>query len=693
MTAARLLAVVATGLAVLAVALPLASGLDYLEQLIRTPEVVVATSFSITGALLVAHPPARRMGWLLLAVGGASAVYTASLSWTAHALGGDESAALPPGADLAAATAWVSSWAWLPSWLVVSTVLPQVVPHGRPLAGRGWRWSIVCAGGLGLVGVAAIALTPGPFAFFPGIDNPLGVEAVGPVAEVLQPTVQLGMVALLVVAIASVVVRVRRAGGVERRQVGWVGYAVALTVLAIVVVPSGWGNLVVLLVPAGIAVAALRYRLYDLDVLVNRTIVATLLVAGAALTYLALVGWVGALVGTSEGAVPFVAAFAIATAFHPARVRLQRLVDRLLYGLRGDPYALLQEVDRALREAATPREALAAGVEAVRAGLRLRGVSVLVRMPDGSDLEERAGEVAPTAVAVPLELHGRQVGELRVIRSPGRDAPAADRPAPPTAADARALQAVAGPLSSAAYAVRLSGALEESRTQLVQAREDERRRLRRDLHDGLGPLLAGVVMALDVVRSALARGDGDRAAELSGAAAKQARSAVTDVRRLVADLRPPALDDLGLVGALEALVSTLAAGGPDVVVRATGRLDSLPAAVEVATYRIAAEAVNNAVRHAAASRVDLSLTAGDAGLEVCVRDDGGGLPADLTPGVGLASMRERAAELGGWCSVETTTDGTGVHAWLPYDSLSAHAPGQRAEDPLSLTDHHHEMRQ
>jgi signal transduction histidine kinase len=357
-------------------------------------------------------------------------------------------------------------------------------------------------------------------------------------------------------------------------------------------------------------------------------------------------------------------------------------VDRLLHGLRGDPYALVQAVDRSLREAATPREALAAGAEAVRSGLRLRGVSVVVRMPDGSEVDELAGEDPSTARAVPLVLHGQQVGELRVSRGPGRDGPSVDES---SSADARALQAAAGPLSSAAYAVRLSGALEESRTLLVQAREDERRRLRRDLHDGLGPLLAGVVMALDVVRSALARGDGDRAAELSGAAAEQARSAVTDVRRLVADLRPPALDDLGLVGALRALVSTLAAGGPELEVQAAGRLDELPAAVEVAAYRIAAEAVHNAVRHAGASRVDLSLAAGDAGLDLHVRDDGGGLPAGLTPGVGLASMRERAAELGGWCSVESMADGTDVRAWLPYDALSARASVARPDEVLSPT--------
>ena len=674
-TAAWLLAMSATGLAALAVALPLFSGLGYLDQLLGTPEVMVAASFSITGALLVAQPPAGRMGWLLLGVGVASAVYAVALSYTAYALGGDASTALPTGADVAAASAWVASWAWLPSWLVVSTVLPQVVPHGLPLPGRGWRWSLVGAGLLGVVGVAAIALTPGPLDFFPGVENPLGVQAVGPVVDVLRPMVSAGMVGLIGAALASVVVRVRRADGVERRQVGWVGYAVAVTVLVILVAPSMWANVVVLLVPAGIAVAALRYRLYDLDLLVNRTVVAGLLVAGAAVLYVALVGWVGALVGTREGAVPFVAAFAVATAFHPARVRLQRLVDRLFHGLRGDPYALLQAVDRALREAAAPREALAAGVEAVRSGLRLGGVSVVVRMPDGSEVVERAGLVTPAAAAVALELHGRQVGELRVTRASGHEAAGADEsPQPPKGADARALQAVAGPLSSAAYAVRLSGALEESRTHLVQAREDERRRLRRDLHDGLGPLLAGVVMALDVVRSALSRGDSERAAELSRVAAEQARSAVADVRQLVAGLRPPALDDLGLVGALRALVATLSAGGPAMDVCATGRLEGLPAAVEVAAYRIAAEAVTNAVRHAQARRIDVGIAAGDAGLEVHVRDDGSGLADDWIPGVGLASMRERAAELGGWCSVEAGARGTEVRAWLPYDALSEPTP-------------------
>ena len=282
MTAARLLAVFATGLAALAVALPLLSGLSYLDELLRTPEVVVATSFSITGALLAGHPSARRMGWLLLGVGVASAIYASALSYTAYALGGDDSAALPPGADLAAASAWVACWAWLPSWLVVSTVLPQVVPHGLPLPGRGWRWSLLGAGLLGVVGVAAIAVTPGPLSFFPGVENPLGVRGLGPVIDILRLVVPAGMVGLVVVALASVVVRVRRADGVERRQVGWVGYAVAVTVLLIVVAPPMWSNLVVLLVPAGIAVSALRHRLYDLDLLVNRTVVAGLLVGGAA---------------------------------------------------------------------------------------------------------------------------------------------------------------------------------------------------------------------------------------------------------------------------------------------------------------------------------------------------------------------------------------------------------------------------
>jgi signal transduction histidine kinase len=462
---------------------------------------------------------------------------------------------------------------------------------------------------------------------------------------------------LILVSLASVVVRVLHAGPAERRQVGWFGYSVVMAVLVILLAPSHLLNVAVLFIPAGIAVAALRYRLYDLDLLVNRTLVVALLLGGAAVAYLALVAWVGALFGTSEGVVPFVSAFTVALGFHPARLRLQRAVDRLFHGRRGDPYALLQDLDRALREAEAPREALAAAAVLVRSGLRLPGIALVVPVPGSGEVREVAGELPPEPVRIPLRLHGEEVGDL--LAAP-RDARGRL-----VDADLRVLHTLAGPIASAAYALRLSGDLEESHRGLLAAREDERRRLRRDLHDGLGPQLAGVVMGLDVVRSSLSRGETQRAAELAGTTSDQARTAVEDVRRLVAGLRPPTLDDLGLVGALRAGGPAAVEGGPTVRIHAEGDLDGLPAAVEVAAYRIVSEALTNAVRHAGATAVEVTLRAGREALSVLVEDDGSGIRPDAPGGVGLASMRERAGELGGWCTVRAAERGTAVRAHLP----------------------------
>jgi signal transduction histidine kinase len=236
----------------------------------------------------------------------------------------------------------------------------------------------------------------------------------------------------------------------------------------------------------------------------------------------------------------------------------------------------------------------------------------------------------------------------------------------PDRVEERLLAGLAGRLAAAAYAVRLARDVEESRERLLAAREEERRRLRRDLHDGLGPQLSAVVMTLDTAGSAMRRGDGDRALALVGAAAGHAKDAVTDVRRLVHGLRPPALDDLGLLGALRASASALSEGGPDVVVEGSGDIGSLPAALEVAVLRIAQEALVNAVRHAGAARIRVDVRAGADEVELEVTDDGRGLPAQRVAGVGLASMTERAAELGGRCSVDRrASGGTRVRAVIP----------------------------
>jgi signal transduction histidine kinase len=202
----------------------------------------------------------------------------------------------------------------------------------------------------------------------------------------------------------------------------------------------------------------------------------------------------------------------------------------------------------------------------------------------------------------------------------------------------------------------------------VVAREEERRRIRRDLHDGLGPALSGVVFRIESARI-LVPDDPAAASRGLEVAASQVQDVVADVRRLVHDLRPPALDDLGLVGALRQQASALSGPGFGVHVEAGDDVQALPAAVEVAAYRVVGEAVTNAARHARASRCDVRLHLADGELHLRVSDDGVGVDATAVAGVGLASLRERVAELGGRAEVVCPPEGgTTVRARLPLRS-------------------------
>jgi signal transduction histidine kinase len=252
---------------------------------------------------------------------------------------------------------------------------------------------------------------------------------------------------------------------------------------------------------------------------------------------------------------------------------------------------------------------------------------------------------------VPLVYDGDRLGELVVGVRPGERGLAR--------ADRAVLELLAVPLATAVRATALSASLQESRAGIVAAREEERRRLRRDLHDGLGPVLTGVAFQADAAGNLL-RSDPDRAAALLAGMRERTAEAIADVRRLVHELRPPALDELGLVGALRRHAEDL---DGRVLLDVPAPLPDLPAAVEVTAYRIALEAVTNAVRHSGATRVELHVAAGDA-LHVRVTDDGPGRGA-WRPGVGLASMRERVAEVGGTVAAGPGPRGGLVEARLP----------------------------
>jgi signal transduction histidine kinase len=287
-----------------------------------------------------------------------------------------------------------------------------------------------------------------------------------------------------------------------------------------------------------------------------------------------------------------------------------------------------------------------------------------VTQPGGLASVVEYGEPRP-GTDFPLSYRGAPVGTLRVAPAPGD---------PPRAADRRLLADLVRQAGVAAHAVGRTEDLQRGRERLVAAREEERRRLRRDLHDGLGPVLGGLTLKLDAVRRLL-RTDPDRAEDVVRGAKADVAGAMADVRRLVHDLRPPALDEFGLAGALEQQAERFRRPGAGEGLRVdveVGDVGGLPAAVEVAAYRIVSEALTNVLKHAGAGSCVVRVERRDGDLVVEVADDGRGVAADSPMGVGLLSMEERAAELGGSCRVTARPGGgTMVRAVLPTRAAGA----------------------
>lgn len=418
-------------------------------------------------------------------------------------------------------------------------------------------------------------------------------------------------------------------------------------------------------IPIAMAVAVFKHRLFAIDVMLNRAIVYGVLSGSVIAVYVLVVGAAGALLRMERSLpISLVAAGVVAVIFQPLRERLQLGANRLLYGERDEPYAVVTRLGRRLETSPATAAVLPSSVETVAVALKLPYAAVALGHGRAAAVaaEYGAAPVSPL-VSVPLIYQNEAVGELRLAPRAGE--------AILTDADRRLLQGIAPQTGIAVHAVRLTGDLQRARERLVTAREEERRRLRRDLHDGLGPRLAALTLRLDTARVML-EGD-ERASELLGDLAARTEEAVADIRRLVYALRPPALDELGLAGALRQTADGYGAAGPDFAVLTPGDSDAglrgLPAAVEVAAYRIAQEAMANVVRHAGAARctVRLARRPGQGVLEIEVIDDGRGMAPGRAAGIGLGSMRERAEELGGNCLVEPGPGGgVRVQALLPY---------------------------
>jgi signal transduction histidine kinase len=419
-----------------------------------------------------------------------------------------------------------------------------------------------------------------------------------------------------------------------------------------------------MILPLSVGIAILRYRLWDIDRLINRTLVYGLLTASVIGLYVLIVGYFGALFRNPNNTViSLIATALVAIAFQPLRNFLQRGVNRLTYGERDAPYQVLAHLDQQLARALLPEEVLPALVKTIATTLKLPYVAVALVQSDASPLSEERlvasyGHATPHAQVsrLPLVYQGETVGQFVLAPRAGEEQL--------TRADRQLLEDLARHAGVIAHALRLTSDLRRSRERIVVAREEERRRLRRDLHDGLGPMLASLTLTLAAAREYLPR-DPVTTDTLLQELATQVQGAVEDIRRLVYELRPPALDDLGLVGALRDQAARSTQGGLQVDVEAPQTVDPLPAAVEVAAYRIGLEALTNVVRHAQASNCTI-LVRRQADLMIEISDDGRGLPRDPPRGIGLRSMRERAEELGGNCVIATRPEGgTQVAVHLP----------------------------
>lgn len=610
----------------------------------------MGVTFAACGAILAWHRPRNVIGWLFVGAGFCYALsaLSAPLLQVLHA------ADAPETVQRLVITVFAYSWPWSISLFLPLALL--LFPDGHLLSPR-WRPVVVAVVVTAPLFVVEMGAAPGPA----DPAMPLSSYLTLPAHAALQPlwtAAELRHSLVLVLAIVTLVLRYRRAGEVGRRQLLWL----LLATIAVLVCTLPWSfvagtPIVVLfaipLIPIAVTVAIIRHQLLDIRLVVSRAVAWLLASVLVVLSYAALVAlldtFVSAQLGRSAAATVIVALL-----IAPLLPRLQRLVDRAMYGDRGDPASVVSRIG--LELLSEPAAGLSGVVAAVRDGLRVPYAAVSTV----DELLAAVGDPSAAVGTVPLDYGGARVGALVVGLRPGeRTLSDADR---------KVLTLVAVPLAAAVHALHLSAELQASRERIVTAQEEERRRLRRDLHDGLGPTLTGVAMIADAATNYLDH-DVPKARELLTTLRSDTRTAIADVRRIVENLRPPALDELGLIEALRQRVEQLRwrVDGQTIQVRldAPDEVPVLPAAVEAAGYRIVTEALNNVVRHSTASVAVMRVRCGQS-LDMEVTDDGppnGG----WQPGVGLQAMRERAAELGGRFEAGPSPAGGRVFVSFPLE--------------------------
>lgn len=618
-------------------------------------DIAIAIIFSAMGVLVTVRKPGNAIGWTMLIIAAWDGVGLLLTALTGAFDSPDHAAV-----DVLMG---IQVWFWAPPIWAITTLLPMIYPDGR-LPSRRWWWAV----GLTAVGiltyVLGLALIEGDYAGRYTVRNPLARPEWQDFASFCLTAGEYVLLGATVIAAAGLVVRWWQATGVRRRQIALVLLVFAFGAGQAVVrhtltgpLPFGLDRYIEVLgfslLPMAIAVAITRDRMFDLDLAVRRAIVGVAMIATLIACYVGAFAAVAVPTGLVDGPVLPVALFAAAV--FPVALAAIRWVRRITWGRKIDIADVVTGVGQRMRDRLDAAEVPRVVCEEIVEAMRLRMARLELRTSDGVRALAQVGEGQPVTT-FELWHRGEPVGSLVVSPPDGR--------AHLEETVSQALASLADQVAPVVAALGLDEQLLRSREQLVTAREEERSRLSRELHDNVGPTLAGIRLQIEAARGALPADFSG--AELMDRAVQGIQGALATLRRVVHDLRPPELDTLGLPGALRELAVFLS--GPTLRVDTTlpGDVSVLSKPVEVAAYRIVAEALTNVVRHAQATRAEISLELAANQLVVQVSDDGIGVQPDSgSHGMGMRFMAQRAQEIAGQFSYRSDSTGTAVRAVLP----------------------------
>jgi signal transduction histidine kinase len=647
------------------------------------PVVVLGTSlYAWIGRLIVGRQPRNTIGWLLIAIPLVGALSLANGSYATQALVTD-----PGSLPFGVLSAWVDRWAIVPA-LAMFVPIFLLYPDGR-LPSQRWRWVMAATIVAPVVTIVAFALTPGQItgamADLEHVDvtNPVGIASA---KDLIGALTGIGGFAILLTAIlagVAIIVRFRRADQEVRQQIRWLRFiAVAFFVEFIVTGAFGdasdaIGNVTFFImfatlligIPVACGIAILKYRLYDLDVVIRKTVVFGLLAVFITAVYAVVVGGLGAITAEQGSTVlSFAAAAVLAVAFQPARDRARRVADRLVYGKRATPYEVLAEFSERMSESYATEDVLPRMAEILRAGTGASSAGVWLRVGSTLRPEAAAGEAlerAPVAIegdtlpefsrehAVEVRHQGELLGALSVLMPPSE---------PMNPAKDKLVRDLASQAGLVLRNVRLIEELRASRQRLVAAQDEERRKIERNLHDGAQQQLVALSVKLRLAEQ-LAERDPAKAKEMLAGLQTDTSEALEDLRDLARGIYPPLLADKGLAAALEAQARKSAV---PTSVEAAGVGRYAPE-VEATIYFCTLEALQNVAKYAAATRAQIRLGSEDGHVTFEIEDDGAGFDSSITDyGTGLRGMADRLDAIGGSLEVRSAPGrGTTIAGWVP----------------------------